>query len=117
MALDDHLEIYEWGLPRQDRRIEAKIEEEFVKAAGVYGCMALKYQPDGSINWPDRLVLLSNGTDRVFWIELKRWNEEPRRGQLSRHRHLRSLGYHVYWCDNLADAIDFLELELYYGAR
>lgn len=116
MAAEDYFGGEPWeDTYEPDLRLEANIEMDFVKACGGQGCMALKYQPDGSINWPDRLVLLGNGTDRVFWIELKRFGEEPRKGQLSRHRNLRSLGYHVYWCDNLADAIDFLELELSYG--
>ena len=95
--------------------LEINIENRFTTAAFGYGCWALKYQPVGSRNWPDRVILLGNGTDRIFWIEFKLPGEEPRAGQLKKHRDLRALGYHVYVCDNLDDAIDFLELELSYA--
>lgn len=93
-------------------KLEIDIEKTFVKRAGGYGCMALKYEPIGSVNWPDRLILMCNDTDRVFWIEFKRPGEEPRAGQTHRHNDLRSRGYHVYVCDEVEEAIDFLELEL-----
>lgn len=94
--------------------LEVDIENLFVGRAAGRGCMALKYEPQGSRNWPDRIILLCNGTDRVFWIEFKLPGEVPRPGQLHRHNDLRSRGYHVYWCDAVEDAVDFLELELQY---
>lgn len=77
-------------------------EDDFVKYAATYQCLALKYAPDKSADWPDRLVLLPD--NRFFWLEFKREGEVPRESQHTKHRYLRAWGHKVYWVDNLEDA-------------
>lgn len=92
-------------------KLEIDIEEEFVKIAQQdYKVLALKMVIPGHRNYPDRQILCGKGY--IFFIEFKRPGEEPRRGQLSRHKKIRARGYNVYICDSVASAVDILEWEL-----
>lgn len=91
-------------------KVEKVVEDQFVERAFQRGILALKMEIAGWRNWPDRQVLLGHGY--VFFIEFKREGEEPRPGQVHRHKDLRAKGYSVYVCDTLADALEALEIEL-----
>lgn len=90
--------------------IERIAEDKFVERCAQRGFLALKMEIPGWVNWPDRQVLLGHGY--TFFIEFKREGEEPRRGQLHRHRELRKAGYNVYVCCTLAEALEALEREI-----
>lgn len=91
-------------------KVEKVVEDQFVEEAFRRGILALKMEIPGWRNWPDRQVLLGHGY--VYFIEFKREGEEPRPGQVHRHKKLREKGYTVYVCDTLADALESLEIEL-----
>lgn len=91
-------------------KVEKVAEKQFVDEAFRRGILALKMEIPSWRNWPDRQVLLGHGY--VFFIEFKREGEEPRPGQVYRHKDLRAKGYAVYVCDTLADALEALEIEL-----
>lgn len=91
-------------------KLEKIVEDQFVEEAFRRGYLALKMEVPGWRNWPDRQVLLGHGY--VFFIEFKREGEDPRAGQLFRHRKLREKGYSIYVCDTLADAMEAFEIEL-----
>lgn len=90
--------------------LEIDIEIKFTEYAAEHGCLSLKMQIPGWRNWPDRQILCKNG--HVFFIEFKLPGEEPRKGQIYRHKKLREMGFSVYVCDNLADAKRILRDEL-----
>ena len=90
--------------------LEVSIENKFVTFAAEQGCLALKMEVRSWRNWPDRIILCRNG--HVFFIEFKRPDEVPRKGQLYRHKKLRETGFSVYVCDNVEDAKAILLDEL-----
>lgn len=92
-------------------KLEISIENTYVQRAAGYGVDAVKFKVAGRRNFPDRLNLCGNGY--CFFIEFKRTaKHEPRRAQLSNHRKLRRMGYHVFVCWTVEDAVDILETEL-----
>lgn len=91
-------------------KVEKVAEDQFVEEAFRRGILALKMEIPGWVNWPDRQVLLGHGY--VYFIEFKRDGEEPRPGQVFRHKELRAKGYSVYVCYTLAEALESLETEL-----
>lgn len=91
-------------------QLETKIETDYVNYVARRGCLSIKCSVPGRRNWPDQQTLCGNGYS--FFIEFKRKGREPRRAQLARHRKVRAMGYNVYVCDNLDDAIRIFENEL-----
>lgn len=89
---------------------EKVAEEQFEEECFRRGFTALKMEIPGWRNWPDRQILLGFGY--TFFIEFKRIDEEPNRGQLHRHNELRKKGYSVYVCQTLAEALEALEVEV-----
>lgn len=90
--------------------IERIAEDKFATECSRRGFKALKMVIPGWVNWPDRQVLLGHGY--TFFIEFKREGKEPTRAQLHRHEDLRAMGYSVYVCCTLAEALEALEKEL-----
>lgn len=94
-----------------NKPLEKDIENPFVTyAQQECGMLSLKMSIPGRRNYPDQQIFLGNGYS--FFIEFKRPGEEPRRGQLSRHKKLRIRGYKVYVCDNLDRAKKILHMEM-----
>jgi hypothetical protein len=90
---------------------ELDIEREFQVIAGTkYGCAARKFIDPSVRGAPDRLVLCPGG--HAFFIEFKRPGEKPAAAQILYHTELASLGFSVYTCDNVADALIALKAEL-----
>lgn len=78
----------------REREIERKLVSEVKKRNGI----CLKWVSPGFDGVPDRIVFLPN---RKFGlVEVKAPGEKPRPLQLSRHRLLNRLGFHVYILDS-----------------
>lgn len=71
------------------------------------GILVLKLNLMGNCGYPDTLYLFQY--PRMAFLEFKRYGAEPTDLQLERLTELRALGYAAHWCDNVAEAIDFLE--------
>ena len=79
----------------QEKFIEQKLVMEVKKRGGI----CPKWVAIGFSGMPDRLVFLP---DRKFGlVEVKAPGQKPRKLQLSRHKLLSSLGFHVYVLDNI----------------
>ena len=90
--------------------IEKQIENKLTAAVKKHGGIALKLVCPSFAGMPDRLILLPDG--HIGFAELKAPGKKPRPIQLSRHRLLRELGYHVYVIDDpeqIGGMIDELE--------
>lgn len=83
-------------------KLEAEEEKIFEGMAFNLGCKAIKFIDPGSRNAPDRIVFCPNG--RTLFLEFKRGKEKPRKGQISYHKGLISLGYKVYVVYNAIEA-------------
>lgn len=91
-------------------RLEADIENEYVRKAKLLGVRPLKMEIPGVRNHPDRQIFLWGGYS--FFIEFKRPGETPRKGQLHNHKEWRERGFNVYVCDNVAAALKITEEEI-----
>lgn len=79
----------------RERDIERKLVLEVKKRGGI----CPKWVSPGFDGAPDRLVFLPH---RKFgMVEVKAPGEKPRPLQLSRHKLLKSLGFHVYVLDDI----------------
>lgn len=79
----------------REKFIEQKLVSEVKKRGGI----CPKWVAVGLSGMPDRLVFLPG---RKFGlVEVKATDGKPRALQLSRHRLLSSLGFHVYVLDNI----------------
>lgn len=78
---------------------EKIIEHKLVAQVKRRGGICLKWVSPGFDGMPDRIILLPN---RKFgFVEVKAPGEKPRSLQLSRHRLLERLGFHVYVLDSV----------------
>lgn len=78
---------------------ESVVEQHFVdEVKSVLGGMAQKYKSPSRKNAPDRLAILPFGI--LWFVELKRPDEEPNDGQLREHDRLRALGHKVEVLDS-----------------
>lgn len=82
--------------------IESAVERAFCKEATARGLLALKYGVNG---WPDRMVLLADGT--VAWVELKRPGETLRALQERRRDQLTRAGQMAYVLDTVEKVNEF----------
>lgn len=89
--------------------LESTIEKDFVRWCRSNGLITLKLNANWYRNIPDRIVILPGSPNRSFFLELKRFGERPRPGQLKRFRRLRKMGYNVYVADSLTKAIEVVE--------
>lgn len=80
----------------REKQIEKQLTVEVKKRGGI----CPKWVCQGFDGMPDRLVFLPH---RKFgMVELKAPGEKPRPLQVSRHRLLEKLGFHVHVIDDLA---------------
>ena len=82
--------------------LEKDVERKFVTTMKRLGIQCLKMNLHGNRGYPDRQVLLPDGTP-VF-IEFKRPGEELRPRQKHIHEELKRLGYDVQVFDSAAEA-------------
>lgn len=87
--------------------LESDLETKFVELVNDDENFTKKGK--GIVGWPDREVYLNNG--HIFFIELKRLGEEPRKIQYHIMDKLKELGYHVFWTDNFKEAKRIYEQE------
>ena len=78
----------------REKQIEKKLIMEVKKRGGI----CPKWVSPGFDGVPDRIVLLPYG--KFAFVEVKAPGEKPRPLQVSRHKLLRRLGFHVYVLDN-----------------
>ncbi|MEG0579054.1 MAG: VRR-NUC domain-containing protein [Niameybacter sp.] len=79
----------------REKNIEQKLVSEVKKRGGI----CPKWVAQGYSGMPDRLVFLPGR--RFGLVEVKATGEKPRLLQLSRHRLLKNLGFHVYILDQI----------------
>jgi hypothetical protein len=84
------------------RQLERSVENRFVELCNGASLTHVKCTPEGTVAWPDRLILAPGG--RAIFVELKRPGEEPRPAQAHIHRRLKSLGYTVIVADDADEA-------------
>lgn len=89
-------------------RSEAKIEEDVIKWAKKNSWLVLKLNNPWSKGWPDRLFISPLG--HHIYIEFKKPGKKPRKLQEKRLSSLADNNCVVYWFDNVAGAIEALEL-------
>ncbi len=73
---------------------EDKIEQYLCKRANEEGYLPLKYEPEGSAHWPDRL-LLGKTWAVYYWVECKAPNGELSPGQVAKFKTLEQKVYIV----------------------
>ena len=83
---------------------ERTLEKGLVQYCKGRGWLCVK-APDVA-NVPDRIII---GKGFVAFIELKRFGETPRPGQLEYLDRLRDLDQNAVWFDNITDTITYLE--------
>lgn len=84
---------------------ESKLEKQVCEEAKKRGWTAIKLA--SRVHDPDRVFLREGGI--AVFIEFKQLNQKPRKGQVARIEHLRTLGFSVTVADNVGDALDFLK--------
>lgn len=86
-----------------EKDIEVFLRQKIKSAGG----LCLKFVSPGWAGAPDRLCLLPGG--KIFFVELKRPGERPRKIQLKRHEELRKLGFSVYVIDGKEYVLDLID--------
>ncbi len=79
---------------------EKTLEHKFVMEVKRVGGLAPKLVSPGFSGMPDRLLLLPGG--RMAFVEVKAPGQKPRPLQLSRHKLLMRLGFHVFVLDDVS---------------
>ena len=77
----------------RERDVEKQLVDEVKKRGGL-----CEKWVSGSVGWPDRIVILSDG--KVGFVEVKKPGEKPRPIQAHRHKQLKKLGMEVYVLDD-----------------
>lgn len=77
----------------RERDVEKQLVDEVKKRGGL-----CEKWVSGSVGWPDRIVILSDG--KVGFVEVKKPGEKPRPIQVHRHKQLKKLGMEVYVLDD-----------------
>lgn len=78
---------------------ESTLEKEIVKHTKKQGHNIIKIQGVGNKYWPDRLILLNNGS--CFFLEVKKEGEQPSKGQKNKHQRIKDLNHRVYTVSNI----------------
>lgn len=86
---------------------EKTVEQKLVAAVKVRGGICPKFVSPGFDGMPDRLVFLPG--HHFGLVEVKAPGEKPRPLQLSRHRLLLRLGFHVYVLDSVEQIGELLD--------
>ena len=87
--------------------IEEQVELEVVAKAERAGYEVRKVQWIGRRGAMDRVFF---GHGKCIWIEFKAPGEEPEGQQAREIRRLKRCYPHIHVCDNMADALDILEV-------
>jgi hypothetical protein len=98
-------------LPRflaTDDPLEKTIERKVRIYAKTLGIHCFKYTTPARRSAPDRICFTSNG--RVFFLELKAKGNKPTKAQALEHDFYRSLGFYVFWCDNIEEGKRIMEI-------
>lgn len=84
---------------------ERDVESYLVQRLDGIGIPCVKFNPDGKIGMPDRLVLLPGG--KVIWVELKTSGGHLEEIQKLQHKRLKEIGHEVrvVWAKADADAL------------
>jgi len=85
-------------VPKRSSMLEKTIEKYFKEQLEKHGALVIKLNIYNFNGFPDRMILLPG--ERVFFAELKRPGEKPRKLQGAVHRMLRKLGFRVYVIDS-----------------
>lgn len=85
---------------------EAYIESRLKQAIERLGGLCIKLWALSFTGLPDRLILLPGG--KVFFVETKHSEKNPRKRQLVVHQQLRSLGFMVFVIRTNEDLKGFL---------
>jgi hypothetical protein len=88
--------------------LEKDVEGAVCKYARQKGLLSLKFEPDSSRGWPDRIFLGSGGV--VFFIEFKKPGEPPRPLQVHRIKILQNLGLPVFVVDSIQEGKGVIDL-------
>lgn len=72
---------------------ERDVESYLVQRLDEIGLPCLKFNPEGKVGMPDRLVLLPEG--KVIWVELKTKGGHLEEIQRLQHKRLGDLGHRV----------------------
>jgi len=84
--------------------LESSIEQRACEGAEkLMGVTSSKLVTPGDSGYPDRIFWLPPG--KPVLIEFKQLGEDAKKNQKFVHKMLRDLGYEVYVCDNVQDAL------------
>lgn len=86
------------GRNTSEEYLEKVVERALVNRIETMGGLCLKFLPSFLSGFPDRICLLPRG--RVYFVELKKPGEKPRKLQLYWHEKLKQLGFSVLVIDN-----------------
>jgi len=86
---------------------ESAIEKRTVRLAGERGWESYKWVSPARRGVPDRIFLSTGGV--VVFMEFKAPGAKPTVQQERTLRHLRAMGHHATWVDNVQAALDFLD--------
>ena len=92
--------------------LESQVERAFVrqvKRLGL-GIKTLKLNLQGTVGWPDRLLICPGGV--TLFVEFKRPGNDLKPMQEHRADQLRELGHHVRCFDNLEAAMIYVRRAL-----
>lgn len=98
---------------RRIARSEASIEAAACRKINKTGCVAKKFATMFTRADPDRIIFCPlKGSGHTYFIEFKRPGEDPTAQQEKAHRKLRRMGYSVYVCRSVEEAVTVHNLEL-----
>lgn len=72
---------------------EKSLEKYLLNKAKAWRALCLKYHNGAQSGFPDRLLLLPNGS--ALWVEVKSKGKKPSKLQTLRHQQLQRLGQYV----------------------
>lgn len=98
-------------MAKSDVALESEIEKFFCRECKKRKLWPIKVWPFGVRGFPDRMVLGHQKT--VFFVELKRPGEKPRKLQTYMANRLRNLGFDVWTIDSKEKITEFFSEEKY----
>lgn len=89
------------------RKLESTHEKALVTAIKGVGGLCIKLPASLYAGIPDRLVILPGG--RIYFVEMKRENETPRKLQINYMKKLRSLGCNTLILEGGTQTLEWIE--------